>query len=62
MTPKPITFYVYADDEQQTRRLQEALYNFVKSRADKGVAVTAERLTAALERFGSSPIIDKYFN
>ena len=62
MTPLPVTFYVYADNEAQVQRLQDALYNFVRLKANRGIPITAERLTSALECFGGNPLIDNYFN
>lgn len=57
-----VTFFVYGGSEEEARRLEEALYEFVSLRASRGVAVTAEKLTRALHDFGQSPIIDIYLN
>lgn len=61
MRPFPVTFHLYATDEEEVRVLQEALYEFVKGKADRGVAVTATRLASALKAFGNNPLVNQYF-
>lgn len=60
MAPQKVSFYVYADDEDQVRKLQEALNNFVREQYNKGVIVTADKLTNALSHFGNNFLVTNY--
>lgn len=60
MRPYPLTFYVYAVTDDEVKELQDALYEFVRSRADQGIAVTARKMVAALHAFGDNPIVNKF--
>lgn len=61
MTPKQVTFYVYADDDTQVQVLQHALNAFVREMYNKGRLVTASGLSEALRRFGGNPLVTNYF-
>lgn len=60
MSPMPVTFYVYADDDQQIRRLQEALYEFVKGNYDKGNLITADKLNRVIKTVENNPLAQTF--
>jgi selenophosphate synthase len=60
MTPQKVTFYVYAETEQDTIELQKAMNDFVRAQYNKGVLVTANKLTDVLTRFGNSFLVTNY--
>lgn len=62
MTPMPITFYLYAEDEREVRELEEALYQFVMGRYRKGVPVTAKGVGKALKTIADNPFIDRFID
>lgn len=57
MKPEPVTFYVYADSEQDIQDLSRALYDFVDGSYRRGVVVTAAKLASLLRQYGMSPIV-----
>lgn len=61
MTPKQVTFYVYAEEDEQVQALQHSLNAFVREMYNKGRLVTASGLSIALHRFGRSPVVANYF-
>jgi selenophosphate synthase len=60
MTPQKVTFYVYAETEQDTIELQKAMNDFVRAQYNKGVLVTANKLTDVLTKFGNSFLVTNY--
>ena len=60
MTPNKVTFYVYAENEAQVQELQAALNNFVREQYNKGVIVSAPKLTKALHSFGNNFLITNF--
>lgn len=60
MKPYKVTFYTYAENEQQVQELQNAMNNFVRIQYDKGVLVTAAKLTKALQTFGSNFFVTNF--
>jgi selenophosphate synthase len=60
MKPQKVTFYVYAESEQETIELQKAMNDFVRAQYDKGVLVTAPKLTDVLARFGNSFLVTNF--
>lgn len=60
MKPFPVTFYLYAEDEGQIKRLERLLYTFVNTQYQQGVAVTANRLSDMVEKFSGSPIFQQF--
>lgn len=61
MTPKQVTFYVYAEEDEQVQALQHSLNTFVREMYNKGRLVTASGLSEALHRFGGNPVVANYF-
>lgn len=61
MQPFKIEIYVYADNAEEASRVQQAAIKFVKDKYNSGVLITANKLTAALDKFKNSYIINQYF-
>ena len=56
MQPIQIKFYAYCENEAEAKELEQALYEFVETKRQQGVAVRAAKLTEALTRYR-----DNYF-
>ena len=53
----PITFNVYANDEQEVETLRFVITEFIRIHAEQGRAVSASRLTDALRNWDKNPFI-----
>ena len=60
MTPQKVTFYVYAENEQEVKELQGALNDFVRSQYNKGILVTAQKMLGALAKFGNNFLVSNF--
>jgi bifunctional ADP-heptose synthase (sugar kinase/adenylyltransferase) len=60
MTPQRVTFYVYAENEQEVKELQSALNDFVRSQYNKGILVTAQKMIGALAKFGNNFLVSNF--
>lgn len=60
MKPQKITFYAYAENEEQVKVLQNTLNDFVRNQYNKGVLVTADKLAKALQSFGNNFFVTNY--
>lgn len=60
MAPMKVSFYVYADNEEQVAQLQKALNDFVREKYQQGVLVTAPKLLTALKSFGSNYFVTNF--
>lgn len=60
LSPYKVTFYAYAESEEQVKTLQDALNNFVREQYNKGVLVTADKLAQALQTFGNNFFVANY--
>ena len=62
----PITFNVYANNEQEVEDLRFVITEFIRLHAEQGRAVTAAKLTEALRNWDKNPIVRnrviEYFN
>ena len=56
----PISFNIYAHDEEEVKRLRKAIVNFIGRNAEQGRAVDAERTARALENWDRNPIVHSY--
>mgnify|MGYP000739007243 CR=1 FL=1 len=56
MKPYKVTIYVYAEDEQQIKELEKAAYEFVNSKYENGILVTASKLSQALSSFKNNSL------
>ena len=61
MTPHKITFYAYAQNEEEAKQLQDALNTFVRVQYSRGILVTADKLINALTNFGNNVLITNFF-
>jgi len=53
----PITLKLYAHDEQEVEVLRFVFTEFVKHHAEQGRAVSAEKLTKALQNWEKNPLV-----
>ncbi len=52
-----ISVPIYAENEQEAMEAQQALYNFVNRYRERNVAVTGNKVAAALKKLGDNPFI-----
>lgn len=57
LQPYKIDLYVYAENAEQATSLQNELKAFVNEKREQGVAVTANVLNGALQRFKNNPLL-----
>ena len=60
MKPYKVTIYVYAEDEQQIKELEKAANDFVNSKYQSGILVTASKLSQALSNFKNNFFVNKF--
>ena len=60
MQPLPITFYAYCESEAEAKELEKALYDFVDSKRQQGVAVRAAKLTEALTKYRDNFFVTQF--
>ena len=60
MKPHKITFYVYAENEQEVLELQGVMNDFVRAQYNQGVLVTAKKLIGALMKFGRNFLVTNF--
>lgn len=62
----PITFNIYANNEQEVETLRFVIAEFIRMHAEEGRAVTAVKVADALRKWHNNPIIKNriidYFN
>lgn len=58
--PHKVSFYLYAESEDEVKEAQDALFDFVLRQYNKGKLVTAKKLKKALDTFGNSPLITNF--
>lgn len=56
-----IQFKVYANSQQEADMAGKAIAQFVDSMAQQGIAVTADKLTAAVQSWGDNIMVKNYF-
>jgi len=57
MNGYPITFNIYANDEQEVEVLRFVITEFIRLHAEQGRAVSALKLTDALRNWDKNPIV-----
>ena len=57
MNGYPITFNIYANDEQEVEVLRFVITEFIRQHAEQGRAVSALKLTNALRNWDKNPIV-----
>ena len=60
MKPHKVSFYVYAENEQQIQDLQCVLNGFVRAQYNKGIVVSAQKLAQALQTFGNNFFVTNF--
>ncbi|MDE6534566.1 MAG: hypothetical protein K2K82_00990 [Muribaculaceae bacterium] len=60
MQPLPINFYAYCESEAEAKELEKALYDFVDSKRQQGVAVRAAKLTQALTKYKDNFFVTQF--
>lgn len=55
-----IEFFVYCDKEQEANELSRALYEFVNTKREQGIAVKANKLTEAINKFKDNYFVTNY--
>lgn len=56
-----IQFKVFANSQQEADSAGRAIALFVDSMAQQGIAVTASKLTAAVQNWGDNIMVKNYF-
>ena len=56
-----VKFNVYANSQEEADRMTEAAKGFITEMAQKGVAVTAEKLSHAISKWKDSYFVINYF-
>ena len=56
-----ITFNVYANSQEEADVASKAIATFVDNMAKQGVAVTANKLSQAVQSWGNNPLVRNYF-
>ena len=57
----PINFNVYANSKEEADEATLAIINFITDNANRGVAITANKISRAIKKWGSSPFVINYF-
>jgi len=56
-----VRFNVYADSQEEADRAAAAIKGFISDKARLGIAVTAERLAAAVTKYKDNYFVTNYF-
>ena len=56
-----VQFNVYAETQEEADRASEAIKAFISAQAGKGVAVTANKLTEAVQRWKDNFLVTSFF-
>lgn len=60
MTPYKATIYIYANGEDEVLEFQQLFYDFVNSKREQGIAVTALKLTQALAKYKDNFFVNNF--
>jgi hypothetical protein len=60
MQPYQAKIYIYADSQEQVSAFESAFNQLVNDKRQLGIAVSAEKLLQAIDRFGGSFFINHY--
>lgn len=60
MQPYQIKFYAYCESEAEAKELEKALYDFVNTKRQQGVAVRAAKLTEALTKYKDNCFVNNF--
>jgi len=56
-----VKFNVYAETENEANATTKAIKTFISEMASRGIAVTANKLTSAVERWRNNVFVINYF-
>ena len=56
-----VKFRVYANSQSEADEASRAIKDFIGENARQGIAVTADRLTAAVKKWGGNPLVRNFF-
>ena len=56
-----IRFNVYAASQEEADRATDAIKAFINAKAQQGIAVTADKITAAVNRYKDNYFVTNYF-
>ena len=56
-----VRFNVYANSQEEADRATEAIKAFITAKAMQGIAVTADRIVAAVEKYKDNYFVTNYF-
>lgn len=56
-----IKFNVYANSQEEADRATEAIKAFISEKAKMGIAVTADKITAAVSKYRDNYFVTNYF-
>lgn len=54
------TVSIYADSEQEVADFEQAFFDFVDYKRSKGIAITAKKMAALLDKIKDNPIVNSY--
>ena len=57
----PITFNVYANSKEEADEATLAIKNLITECANRGVAITANKISWAIRKWGLNPFVMNYF-
>ena len=57
-----VTFNVYANSKEEAEAASKALRTFVDDQAKQGRAVTAQKITDAINKYKNNYFVTSYFN
>ena len=56
-----IKFNVYANSQEEADVATEAIKSFIGAKAQQGIAVTADRITTAINKYKDNYFVTNYF-
>lgn len=60
LKPFRIDMYVYANSEEEALQLSSQMKDFVNTKRNQGIVVSANKLSRAIEVFGNNPLLLNY--
>ena len=56
-----IKFNVYANSQEEADKATDAIKAFIGAKANQGIAVTADKITAAVNKYKDNYFVTNYF-
>lgn len=60
MIATKVTIPIYANSEDEAREFEQKFRAFVAAKREQGIAVTAQRMTEALDKFHNNYFLNKF--